>query len=87
MGSCAAAGLGYVGVGGVGVSCKDHVAGAVGNAISRIGVEVIKELEHVSVCVIGGQGLLLGKISEGYQDFVVDRLGIIADGSDKLLDA
>ena len=87
MGSCAAAGLGYVEVGGVGVSCKDHVAGTVGDAIVGIGGEVSKELEHVSVCVIGGGGLLLGELAEGYQEFVVDGLGIIADGSDELLDA
>ena len=53
MGSCAAAGLRYVKVGSVGVSCKDHVSGAVGDAIVGIGGKVIKELEHVSVCVIG----------------------------------
>ena len=44
MGSCAAAGLRYVEVGDVGVSCKDRVTGAVGDAIVRIGGEVIKEL-------------------------------------------
>ena len=54
MGSCAAAGLGYIAVGGVGMSCKDHGAGVVGYAITGIGGEVIKELEHVSVCFIGG---------------------------------
>ena len=32
MGSCMAVGLRYFEVGGVGVSCKDHVAGAVGDA-------------------------------------------------------
>ena len=42
MGSCAAAGLGCIEVGGVGVSCKDHVAGAVGDAIVGICGEVIK---------------------------------------------
>ena len=30
---------------------------------------------------------MLGQITEGYQDFVVHVSGIIADGSDKLLDA
>ena len=64
MGSYAAVGLGYVEVGGAGVSFKDHVSGAVGDSIVRIGGEVIKELEHVSVCVIGGGGLLLGDIAE-----------------------
>ena len=54
MVSCAAAGLLYVEVGSVGMSCKDHVAGVVGDAIVRIGGKVIKELEHVSVCVVGG---------------------------------
>ena len=34
--------------------CKDHVAGAVGDAIVWIGEKVIKELEHVSICVVGG---------------------------------
>ena len=36
------------------MSCKDNVAGAVGDAIVGIGGKVIKELEHVSVCVVGG---------------------------------
>ena len=30
---------------------------------------------------------MLVKLSDGYQEFVVDGSGIIADGSDKLLDA
>ena len=30
---------------------------------------------------------MLGKLAEGYQEFVVDGLGIIADVSDELLDA
>ena len=30
---------------------------------------------------------MLVKLSNGYQEFVVDGSGIIADGSDKLLDA
>ena len=34
--------------------CKYHVAGAVGDAIVRIGGKVIKELKHVSICVVGG---------------------------------
>ena len=54
MGYCATVGLGYVEVGNVSVSCEDHVAGAVGDAIVGICGEVIKELEHVSVCVVGG---------------------------------
>ena len=87
MGSCATVGLVYVEVGGVGVACKDHVADAVGDAIFGIGGKVIKELEHVSVHVIGGGGLLLGNLAEGYQEFVVDDSGIISDGSDELLDA
>ena len=36
------------------MSCKDHVAGAVGDAIVRIDGKVIKESEHVSVCAVGG---------------------------------
>ena len=72
MGSCAAAGLRYVKVGSAGMSCKDHVAGAVGDAIVGIGGKVIKELEYVFVCVVGGGGLLLGELAEGYQEFVVD---------------
>ena len=36
-----------------------HVTGAVGDAIVRIDSEVVKELEHVGVRVLGGRGLLL----------------------------
>ena len=48
------------------MSCKDHVAGAVGDTIVRIGGKVIKELEHVPVCVVGGSGLFLGDLTEGH---------------------
>ena len=68
------------------MSCKYCVAGAVGDAIGVVYCKVIKELEYVSVCVVGGWGLLLGELNEGYQEFVVDGLGIIADGSKELLD-
>ena len=54
------------------MSCKYHIAGAVGYVIVGIGDKVIKELEHVSVCVVGGRGLLLGELAEGCQEFVVD---------------
>ena len=87
VGSCKAAGLGYVEVSGVGVYCEYHVAGAVVDAIVGIGGEVIKELEHIYVCVVGGGELLLCDLAEGYQKFVVYISGIIADVSDKLLDA
>ena len=36
------------------MSCKYHVAGAVGDAIFGIGGKVIKKLEHISVSVVGG---------------------------------
>ena len=36
------------------MSCKGHVAGAVGDAIVAIGDTVIYELEHLSVCVVSG---------------------------------
>ena len=68
------------------MSCEDHVAGAVGDAIVGICGEVIKELEHVSVCVIDGRGLFLGELAEVYQEFIVNSSGIIPDGSDELLD-
>ena len=48
------------------MSCKYHVAGGVGNAIVRICGKVIKDLERVSISVVGGRGLLLGKLAEGY---------------------
>ena len=54
MVACAAAGFAYVEVGSVSVSCKYHDSGAVGDAVVGICGKVIKELEHVSVCVIGG---------------------------------
>ena len=36
------------------MSCKYHVAGAVVDSIFGMGGKLIKELEHVSVCVVGG---------------------------------
>ena len=38
---------------------QHHVTGAVGNAVVWIGSEVVEELEHVDVRVIGGRGLPL----------------------------
>ena len=41
MGTCAAAGFAYVEVGSIGVACKYHVAGTVGDAVVRISGKVI----------------------------------------------
>ena len=54
MGSCTTDGLLYVEIGSVSVSYKDYVPGSVVDAIVGIGGKVIKELEHVSICVVGG---------------------------------
>ena len=54
MGACAAAGFAYVEVGSVDVACKYHASGAVGDANIGICGKVIKELEHVPVCVVVG---------------------------------
>ena len=54
MAACAATGFGYVEVGSVCMSCKYHVAGAVGDAVVGIGDKSIKELDYVPVCVVGG---------------------------------
>ena len=35
------------------MSCKFHISGAVGDDIVGIGGKLIKELENVSVCVVG----------------------------------
>ena len=45
---------------------KDHVAGTVGDAIVGMGRKVIKELEHVSIFVFSGLGLLLDDLADGY---------------------
>ena len=66
---------------------KDHVAGPVGDAAVGVGSEVVEELEHVNVGFLCGRGLLLGKIAEGYQEFVVDCSGVVPDDDDELLDA
>ena len=74
-------------VGGVGVAGEYHVAGPVGDAVVGVGSEVVDELEHVGVGVLCGRGLLLGKIAEGYNEFVIDCLGVVLDCADELLGA
>ena len=54
MGACAAAGFPYVELGSVGGVCKYHVADAVSDAVFGISGKVIKKLDHVHVCVLGG---------------------------------
>ena len=58
MSACAAASFAHVEVGGVGVADQHHGTGAVGDAVVRIGSEVVEEMEHVSVCGFGGRGML-----------------------------
>ena len=38
---------------------QHHVTGAVGDAVVRIGSEVVEELEHAGVFVLGGRVLLI----------------------------
>ena len=54
VGASAAARFANVKVYGVGVAGKDHVAGAVGDAVIGVCGEVVQDLEHVDVGVFCG---------------------------------
>ena len=64
-----------------------HVAGQVGDAVVGVGGQVVKELEHVNVGGFCGKGLLLGKVVESYEEFVVNCSGVVSDCANELLDA
>ena len=54
VGAGAAAGFTDVEIRGVGVAGKDHVAGAVGDAVVGVCYDVVQELEHVNVGIFCG---------------------------------
>ena len=87
VGASAAARFADVEVRGVCVAAKDHAAGTVRDAIVGICSEVIEELEHVSVGILCGRGLLLVELAQGDEELVVDGAGVVADGANELLDA
>ena len=41
----------------VGVSCEDHGAGSVEDAVVGVGGEIVKELTEVGIGELGGSGL------------------------------
>ena len=59
VGTHAAARLGLIEKAGIGVGCKDHVAGSEGGSIVGIGCNIVEELVDGNHCVFGGCGLLL----------------------------
>ena len=61
--------------------CKDHVAGAVGDAVVGICGTVIKKMTDVWVGGFCGGGLLGAYFAEGMKKFVVYCPGIVEEGT------
>ena len=57
MGDCEAAGFDYVEVGSVGVACKYHVSGAVGDVIIGISGKVIDLFQPKTGCSLSFSGM------------------------------
>jgi hypothetical protein len=59
------------------MGAQDHVARSIDNAVSWIRSDIVKKEVN---CLFSGKGsacLASGDGTEGYQEFVVDRSGII----------
>jgi hypothetical protein len=68
------------------MGAQDHVTRPVNNAV-RIGSDIFKKEVN---CLFSGNGsvcLASGNGTEGYQKFVVDRLGIVEERADNFLNA
>ena len=67
---------------------RDHHANiSVEDAIFRISVYIVKELEKVSIGVFGVRILLLDKLVETGKDFVINSSSVIEEGANNGLDA
>ncbi len=87
MSSRSAAGVGLIEKACIRMGAKDHVTRPVNNAFSWIGSNIVKKEVNClfsgnsSVCLASGNG------TEGYQKFVVDRLGIVEERANNFLNA
>ncbi len=82
-----AAGVGLIEKSCIRMGTQDHVTRPVNNAVSWIGSNIVKKEVH---CLFSGNGsvwLASGDGTEGYQKFVVDRLGIVKERADNFLNA
>ena len=61
------------------VGPKNHVAGAVGDAVAGVGDDLIKELIVCGVGELGDQILLSAKGYESNKELVVDRVPIVEE--------
>ena len=86
MGACSAASFAFIEVGGIRVSCQDHAAGSIGDAIIWIRGAVIKQMVDSSVSGFSGCGLLGANFAEGMEEFVVHCTCIVEEGTNNALD-
>ena len=86
MGASAAAGFGFVEEAGVGVASKQHVAGAVSDAVVGVGGDIVKELVNGRVGGFSGRCLLGADGAEDHKELIVDGVAVPEEGTDNALD-
>jgi len=87
VGASSAASVAGVEVGGVGVCCEDHAAGAVEDAVVGIGGAVVEEMIEAGVGGCCGCSLLCAKFAEGMEKFVVHCSCVVKECTHNALNA
>lgn len=87
MATNAAAGLGFVEIGGIAVDVKDHVGGTESDFGVGVGGTVVEELVDGEIGVFCGFCLFVGNGAEGHQEGDVHTAGVVEDGANDLLDS
>ena len=86
MGASAAAGFGFIEETGVGVASKQHVAGAVSDAVVGVGGDVVEELVNGRAGGFSGGSLLGAYGAEGDEELIVDGAAVPEEGANNALD-
>ena len=61
--------------------CEDHAASSVGDAVARVGGDVVEELCDGVVGCFCGRGLLLAKLAESHKKLVIDGAVVIQEST------
>ena len=86
MGTSAAAGFKFIEETSVGVASKQHVTGAVSNAVVGVGGDVVEELVNGRAGGFSGRSLLGVYGAEGNEELIVDGAAVPEEGANNALD-
>ena len=87
MSSCAAAGVGLIEKTCICMGTQDHVTRPAHNAVSWIGSNIVEKEVNCLFSSNGSISLVSGNGTEGYQQSVVNRSGIVEERADNFLNA